>query len=256
MPPMKLFVVRVNAGSDGSGFAEIERCGFDRFQLTGRNETGVHWGEAGRVQGELMVQDVALSREIEVRMIREIDHGVFVGGGRIFNPQVALHQRVPNYCRQVPRISGLAAFTEIAEFYSICDRLCLPDHVVEAPRPAMKRVCAIVQGQGILYVIQGKAAVGNAIRIAANDGSEERVRGPVEIGHIPVEIIPSEHNIRRFTVTIRRFEGNYNSAVSHDSSFAYRVTQRIDFDRSSVGRFPKWLVCHLSLGLCSHGQHR
>jgi hypothetical protein len=40
---------------------------------------GVHWGEAGRVPGELMVQDVALSQEIEVRMIREIDRGVFVG---------------------------------------------------------------------------------------------------------------------------------------------------------------------------------
>ena len=73
MTPMKLFVVRVNAGSDGSGLAEIERRGFDRFQLTGRNEPGVHWGEAGRVPGEPMVQDVALSREIEVRMIREID---------------------------------------------------------------------------------------------------------------------------------------------------------------------------------------
>jgi len=78
MTPMKLFVVRVNAGSDGSGLAEIERRGFDRFQLTGRNEPGVHWGEAGRVPGEPMVQDVALSREIEVRMIREIDRGVFV----------------------------------------------------------------------------------------------------------------------------------------------------------------------------------
>ena len=118
----------------------------DFYYLTGWNEPGVYWGESGRVQGELMVQDVAMSREIEVRMIREIDHGVLVGGGRIFNPEVALHQRVPNHSRQVARISGLAAFTEIAEFYSICDRLCFPDHVVEAPRSAMKRVCAIVQG--------------------------------------------------------------------------------------------------------------
>jgi len=97
MSPMKLFPVRVNAGSDGSGLAEIERRGFDRFQFNGRNEAGVHWGEARRVQGERMVQDFAPSREIEIRMIREIDHGVFVGGGRIFNPQLALHQRVPNH---------------------------------------------------------------------------------------------------------------------------------------------------------------
>jgi hypothetical protein len=31
------------------------------------------------MERQLMVQDVALSREIEIRMIRQIDYGVFVG---------------------------------------------------------------------------------------------------------------------------------------------------------------------------------
>ena len=72
----------------------VDSTGFNSPVGMSPASTGV---KGGRVQGERMVQGFALSREIEIRTIREIDHGVFVGGGRIFNPQLVLHQRVPNH---------------------------------------------------------------------------------------------------------------------------------------------------------------
>src|SRR5580704_7510058 len=96
MAAMNLFIVGVNPRADSCGLAKIKRSRFHRFQFASRNEPGVDRSESGSMQRKLMVQDVALSSEIEIRMIRQIDDCVFVRRSRILDSQIAFHERVPN----------------------------------------------------------------------------------------------------------------------------------------------------------------
>ena len=201
-----------------------------------------------------MIQDVTLRGKIEIGVIRQIDHGVFVRRGPILNPQIALHQGVPNHSRHVARITRLAIFALITQFHTILDRLCLPHHVVEAVRSTVKRVLSVIQRQGVLLAIQRKAAVRDAIRIAANDRPEERNGSRVEIGYVSIEIVETKHHVRRLAVAVWGFEGNYNSTVRRDSSFVGAVAQRKNFYRSSIRHLSKWLACHRRLSLRAHGK--
>lgn len=98
----------------------------------------------------------------------------------------------------------------------------------------MKSVFAIVQRQGVLFAIESKGAVRDAIRIAANDRTEERVGGPVEVGHVPIEIVEAQHYVGPIAAAVRNFQGNYNPAVGGDSSFIGAVAKRENLHRSSV----------------------
>src|ERR1700722_10644943 len=248
-PAVKLFVFGVDARSNSGGFAKIERSPFHRFQLSRRNQARVHGGKARCLQRELMAQNVTLACEIEIGVIRKIDHSVFVRGGGILNAQVSLYQCVPNHSRQIAWISSLAVFAEISQLHAVRDGLGLPDHVVEAVRPAVKGVFAVVERQRIFLAIQRKAAVPNAIPVAADDGSEKRGGWAIEVSRVPVEIIEPQHHIRRPAVAVGSFQRNHNAAVVCDSSFVRTIAQRENLDRSAIGYFPKRLACHFCFSL-------
>src|SRR5580692_1877029 len=253
-PAVKLFVIAVDARSNSGGFAKIERSPCHRFQLSRRNQSRVHGGKARCMQRELMTQNVTPACEIEIGVIRKIDHSVFVRGGRILNAQVSLYQCVANHSRQITWISCLAVFAEISQLHAVGDGLGLPDHVVEAVGTAVKGVFAVVERQRIFLAIQRKAAVPNAIPVAANDSSEKRGGGAIEVSHVPVEIIETQHHIRRLAVSVGSLQRNHNAAVVCDSSLVRAVAQRENLDRSAIGYFPKGLACHFCFSLRTQKQ--
>src|ERR1022692_348575 len=85
----KLFIVGVDAGSDGCRFAKIKGGGVYGLQFASRNQGGIDRSEAGGIQRELMVEDVAVGGKIEIGVIGQVDDGILVGGGRVFDAQVA-----------------------------------------------------------------------------------------------------------------------------------------------------------------------
>src|ERR1700733_9782989 len=147
------------------------------------------------------------------------------------------------------RIPPLSVFAQIGEFHSVRDRLRLPDHVVESVGSAMEGVRAIVQGKRIFIPLQGKAAVRNSIGVTANKRAEVSVSRAVEVGHISVEIIETEHHIRRLAVAVGRHQRDYDSAIGRNSSFECAVAQGINFHRSAIRQLSKRLTCHFCLCL-------
>ena len=77
----QLLVGAVDSLSDGVRLAEIERSALDFTQLAGRDQGGVHGGEAIGVEHDSVFQDVtlALSGQVEVGMVGEVQDRVFVG---------------------------------------------------------------------------------------------------------------------------------------------------------------------------------
>ena len=88
---MELFIVGVNPFSDSSRFAEIKRSSIHRFQFASWDQPSVHRREARSIQRQLMLENraLALSGKIEIGVIGEIDHGVFIGRGGIFHLQIS-----------------------------------------------------------------------------------------------------------------------------------------------------------------------
>ena len=94
--------------------------------------------------------------------------------------------------------------------------------------------------------------MGDAIPITANNGSEECVRRPVKVSHIPVDIIKPKHYVGDPAVTIGRLEGNHDPAVGRDSSFIGAVAQCENLYRSSIRHLSKGLARHFRLSLHRH----
>src|SRR5205814_3603699 len=83
----QLFVGIVNTGSDGGGPAEVEGCAFDLAQLAGRDQGGVNRSKSVRVNHDLVLENtsVPLAGEVEVGMVGQIEHRIFVGRRRVFD---------------------------------------------------------------------------------------------------------------------------------------------------------------------------
>src|SRR5215475_5236747 len=84
----QLLFVLVDARADRRRPREIEGRAFDASQLTGRDQGRIDRRETLGVERHLMVQDVAaaLPREVEICMVGQVDHRIFVGRRRIIYP--------------------------------------------------------------------------------------------------------------------------------------------------------------------------
>src|SRR5690242_6124561 len=104
------------------------------------------------MQRELVSQSVtalSFAAKIEVGMIREIQHGIFVSSRRVLNANsIVVRDRVCNINGQITWEAFLTILTEIAEpdrltvRYAHCVRR--PDAFVESLRATMLTVVAVV----------------------------------------------------------------------------------------------------------------
>src|ERR1039458_3175683 len=118
-------------------------------------------------------KSVSLPGEIEIRMIGQVDHCVFVGRSPVLNLQIPLDQCIAHGGRQVPWKSRLAVLAQVSQFDAVGDRFGLPYDVVKTMRPAMQSVLSIVSGQRIFLAMQSKTAMCDSIGIAPDDCSEK-----------------------------------------------------------------------------------
>ena len=113
-----LLVIGVDARPNGCGLAEVKWSAFDLPQFAGGNQRVVHRSEPVGVDLNLVLQDVALALagEIEVRVVGEIQHRVFVGGRGVVDLQlVRVGQRVGHFRGQLARIALLAIRADVGQ---------------------------------------------------------------------------------------------------------------------------------------------
>ena len=86
------------------------------LQFSGGNERHVHRSELAGEQRELVLQDiaVALPGKIEVRMVRQIEYGIFVRRRGVINLHRVLigQQCVDDLYVEIPREAFLAIFAK------------------------------------------------------------------------------------------------------------------------------------------------
>ncbi len=64
--------------TDCSTGTKVHWCAGDRFDLTGRNQISAYRSETIRIQRQLMFKDRALTLEIEIRMVSQVDDRVSI----------------------------------------------------------------------------------------------------------------------------------------------------------------------------------
>ena len=112
----ELLIVLADARANRGGIAKIKGSIIDRFQLSGRNQSGIDGCEFVRENLDLMVKNIAVAREIEVRMLREIKNGIFVCASFVFQSQsIVAHERISCNDGEIAGITFLAVFACIAQ---------------------------------------------------------------------------------------------------------------------------------------------
>src|ERR1700722_3544064 len=172
----ELRVVGIDSLSDCMRLTKVERRAVHRFQFAGGNEGCVDRSEAGSVDLEHGIQNiaVALTLQVEIGMVGEIEDGVFVSGGGIFDLQSAAAYGVAHMRGERAGKTLIAIFAHMGEFNTIRNLFRLPDDLVEADQSSVQSVIAVVLRNVISVAIELEGAMRDTIRVAADDAAEMR----------------------------------------------------------------------------------
>src|ERR1700676_52675 len=178
---MELRVVGIDPLANRMRFAKIERRPLHCFQLSRRNERRVYRGHAGSVDLEHCRENIAiaLSLQVEIGMIGEIEHRMFVGCCRILDSQSATAHGISHMSGKCSRKTLIATFAHMSEFETIRNFFRFPDDLVEADQSSVQSIIAVVLWNVISVAVELECAMRNAIRVAADDASEVSSLGNV-----------------------------------------------------------------------------
>src|SRR5690606_4729737 len=114
---------------------------------------------------------------VEIGMVGQVEDGRLVGGGGVVNAQfVIVGERVGHGDREIAGISFFPVGAEVGQrqpdAIGRSEGFCAPDDLVKAYQPAVQVVGAIVLGQLVGFAVEGEAALGDAVGIAACDTAE------------------------------------------------------------------------------------
>src|SRR5215469_4337276 len=85
----QLLIVQTDPRADSFSVGEIERSAANAAGLGTRDKSGVHRAELLSVNGKAVIQNIAIAlpRQIEVRVVGQIDNSLLVCRGLIFDFQ-------------------------------------------------------------------------------------------------------------------------------------------------------------------------
>lgn len=87
---------------------------------------------------------VALSGEIEIGMIGQVENGVFIGDGRVIYFQRSGIEGVSHCSRERAGKALIAVFADISQLQPIVNRFSGPNNFVETARAAVERVVPVI----------------------------------------------------------------------------------------------------------------
>ena len=213
-----LLVVRIHPCADGCGLPKVEGRSFHRAKFAGRDEGFVHGSEFIRSNHQLMAEDVALagSFQVEIGVIGQVEDGRLVGRGFVFDEQfVFIVEQVANGSGKVAGVTFLHVFAYPGQFEAQVaipfDFAGVPEVFVKTRGAAVQGIWIIVDGEAVFLAFDGEFSPGNAVAIAANNGSEVGV-----FALITRQLVEAKDDIVRYAVFIRDTESGDDAAVIGD----------------------------------------
>ena len=200
---------------------EIHRRPGNRFGLAQGNEGFVGRKIDRSVQLQLMIQHraAALAVEVEIHVIREVNHRGSVGFGREGELEgVVLAPLIMRHRLQVTRIARLAIGRKVQELYGIAADAALPDLILEPLRPAVQVVGTVVDGEGVHLAVQRERALGNAVGESARNLARAR-----PIRKIGQRVGITQNHVGHFSVAVRHanaYDGGAHIAKPHKAALA------------------------------------
>ncbi|GBL30134.1 aldose 1-epimerase [Opitutia bacterium] len=231
--PHELRVGRADAFADGAGAAEIERRAFDGRAFAGGDEAFRDRDEAIREEFQTVAQDLAAAGEVEERMVRQVaERG---GVRRRLEAEADLvtvrgHQ-VGHVHGQRARVVLLARGADIGEAdaggVAFADGLAGPDAAVEAGHAAVEVLAVVVARDLEGPAVDGEAAVGDPVRVAADGAAEVRV-----LLHVAAEVVVPQRHLRDDALAVRHAHRHERRAELADlRGEAETVAQRVQGHR-------------------------
>ena len=153
--------------------------------------------------------------EVPVRVAREADHRRRVAGRAHLDAERVPFEPVGDARVERTRealVAGHAAMPQLDG--GVADRLGLPYGTVEADRAPVQAVRAFVRDERVAAPVEREARVRDAIRVAADDPAEVRVRS-----RVGAWIVEAEHHVAEASARVGRDQPHQRRAVREDLGF-------------------------------------
>ena len=142
---------------------------------------------------------VALAVKVEIRVVREIYHGILVRlGGESEFEGVVVRPLVMGHCLESSGISFLSVFGNIHEFYGVVNNAALPNLVGETPGTAVQMVGTVVYCKVVLFSVQLEMALGNSV--GKPSGNPSQICAVVKIR---VSVVKAQRYVSKRSILVR-----------------------------------------------------
>ena len=231
-----------NVRADGRGLAKIERSVGDTLDFASGNERGIDRSVIVTVELQDVLKDVAvaLTRQVEVTMIGEIQNGGLVRFCRVLDLElIRIGKGVGDVDSQRAGIALFAVGADIGETHglslSVLGGRGLPNSAVETNLAAVKRIRSVVDVEMVFLAVESELAIGDAVAVAADGGAEVRVR----IAYVAFELIEAKNDVAKFAILVGNEELRDQCAISNDSDrSAVAAVESVGVDDGAVGSLP------------------
>ena len=187
---------------DHPRLTEVEgRAGHRRDR--GRNQRFVHLAIAAAEDLQLVPQHRPATRQVEVVVMRQVDHRRRIGRGFVLDgPAHLVIEPVPHHRPQPAREALVARrAVELQSQAAVALGLRPPQQVAESARAAVQAVAAVVGHQRVAFAVQPERGARDAVAIPADDHAEMRIAQ-----HVVLERRQAQHDVGRFAPRIRHLQ--------------------------------------------------
>ena len=219
----ELLIFLPNARADCGRLAEVERGALHGRELSERDLAPVERQVLVRVNGENLPEHAAGrpgSSQVEVHVVRQIDHRVLVGHRRIVNGERAIiRQRVGDADLHLAGVAFLAIGAGVGQQRADAltggrNRFHLPDPLVESSLAAVDCVRRIGKCELILVAVQLEATSGDPVSVPPDQRAEIELVSRAR-GLVVAERREAEHDGGETALPVRHDDIGDDAAVVH-----------------------------------------
>ena len=172
-------------------------------------------------------------------MVGEVADGGTVGGGLIVGHQSGVLQGIGHLGGEGAGEALLHVLAVVGEADPIGHLVSLPYPGGEAGGAAVEMVISVVDSQGVFYTVQGEAAGGNAVGIAAHGGAQVFI-----LALIGIQSIIAQGHIHHLTLLVRNIQGDEGSTVGEEGAGELAVVQGDDLHGLAIPGLSKGFALH------------
>ena len=241
---IQLRIQLIEAVADTGRFREIERRTFHRSDLAGRYEAIISGCVMSGAEFKNVVANITVSREIEIRVIGEVDNGGFVALRLVIDAKlIFVSEGVSDFHLEIPWVIFFAILAVVRELnrglvFLGHHRFSLPMFARKTRAASMQMILPVVGGQFVFDPVQRELRVADTIGKTANHR-----RRPSEASEIFIQGFRAEEDIRGTPLAIQNLQfADDRSVLHHFGNHPVFITEREYLYRRAIlqlaeGRF-------------------